>query len=154
MIANDRESLICALSAALDEELTCFTIISCTPEEIGDHMQTLPRIIHTVPNPHAATICLLRTLKIPPHTDGYKQLAVAIPLFAADPDQCFSKELYPAVAAALGCSNGIAVEHSIRNAIRCAWKRKTPAVWDQYFPSGKKPPSNKRFIATLAELLK
>lgn len=154
MIADDREMLIQAISRVMDEEGECFTVIPRTPEEIGGDIQAFPKIVHAVPNMEAATVCLLRMFKIPAHTDGYRQLAVAIPLYVRDRSQSFSKELYPAVARMLGFTNGITVEHSIRNAIHSAYKRRDPAVWDAYFPVGRKPPSNARFIAVLAELLK
>ena len=154
MIAENREALVNALLSELDENTNCITFVSRTPEEIGDCMQRFPKVIHAVPNVHTATVCLLRVFKIPPHTDGYRQLVVAIPLYAHDRSQCFSKELYPAVASSLGYSSGIAVEHSIRNSIHSAWKHRDPVVWDALFPSGRKPPSNTRFISALAELLK
>jgi len=154
MIAEDRESLIPALSQVLNEISGCIAIASCTPEEIGDHIQTFPRIIYAIPSLQDAVICLLRMLQIPSQTAGYKQLAVAIPIYLQDSGQCFSKELYPAVAVKLGVSNGAAVEHSIRNAIRGAWKHRDPQIWDILFLDGRKPPSNSRFISTLAELLK
>ena len=40
----------------------------------------------------------LKNLNFSPHLDGCKQLTVALPLFAEDPGQGLSMELYPAVA--------------------------------------------------------
>ncbi len=153
MIADDREMLMHMISRVMDEESGCFTVIPRSPEEIGRDMQVFPKVVHAVPNMEAAAVCLLRMFNIPPHTDGYRQLAEAIPLYARNRAQCFSKELYPVVAEKLGFTNGAAVEHSIRNAICSAWKRRDPAVWETYFPAGRKPPSNTHFISVLAELL-
>ena len=95
-------------------------------------------------------ILILLELGIPLHRVGYKQLCIAIPAFAANDTQTLSKELYPLVAAKLGYGDWRAVEHSIRDAIVYAWKRRDPAAWAKYFPSRRKPPSNKLFIATVA----
>ena len=120
----------------------------------GQDLDILSETAHAASDTEASMISLLRMFKIPPHTSGYRQLAVAIPLYAQDSNQCLSKEIYPTVARQLGFTSPAAVEHSIRNAISSAWRRRDPAVWDAYFPAGRKPPSNARFISVLAQLLK
>ena len=94
---------------------------------------------------------LLHRLNFPTHLDGYQQLCAGIPLFAADPAQRLTKELYPAIAACCGNKDYRVVEHSIRSVIKIAWKNRDPAVWEQYFPGMEECPSNKVFIARLAE---
>ncbi len=100
----------------------------------------------------------LQLLNIPNHLDGYKQLCVAIPLYAANPNQFLTKELYPKVAKQCGCRDGRLVEHSIRKAIRDAWKNRDVAVWRKYFPvnayGNHSCPSNKIFLCVLVELLR
>ena len=104
--------------------------------------------------PQNPVLGMLMELGIPLHRVGCKALCSAIPRFRDDDMQTLSKELYPAVAAELGCSDWRAVEHAIRDVIVCAWKRRDPAVWAKYFPGCRKPPSNKRFIATLAQFVR
>lgn len=108
-------------------------------------------------DPHAVVAHHLHLLNIPTHRDGYRQLLAAIPLFAQNPQQFMTKELYPAVARICGCRDGRSVEHSMRKAIQSAWKHRDNAVWRKYFlpgPRGSIPcPSNKAFISRLAELL-
>ena len=96
----------------------------------------------------------LQTLNFAPHLDGYKQLCVALPLFAADPEQTLSKELYPAVAKILDCADARSVEHSIRMAIAHAWETRDMALWEGYFPKAQGCPNNKRFLAKLCEMMK
>lgn len=100
------------------------------------------------------TINMLHDLQIGVHRLGYKQLAIAIPCFALDDRQGLTKELYPYVASLYGYTDWHPVEHSIRGVILDAWERRNPEVWMTYFSDVKKPPSNKLFIATLAEQLK
>lgn len=108
-------------------------------------------------DPHAITAHHLHLLNIPTHRDGYRQLLVAIPLFAKNPMQFMTKELYPEVAKICGCRDSRAVEHSIRKVIAAAWKSRDNGVWRKYFPPGPRGsipcPSNKAFICRLAELL-
>lgn len=94
---------------------------------------------------------LLIELGIPPHRVGYLQLCVAIPIYKKDRQQSMASELYPAVAETLGYPDWRAVEHSMRSAIVVGWEHGDPKVWKRYFPGHTEPPSNKRFIATLAE---
>lgn len=102
-------------------------------------------------------IAHLQALDFQSHLDGYEQLCVAIPLYAADPEQKLCAVLYPAIAARLELSDGRNVERSIRNAIASAWKKKDPTVWAKYFPpdaSGRIPcPSNKIFLTRIVQLL-
>lgn len=96
---------------------------------------------------------LLRELNFSSHLIGTRQLAVALPLFAADLRQGLSKELYPAVARIMDCGDWRTVERSIRTAIRDAWNNREEAVWAKYFPETTDCPNNKRFLCRLAELI-
>ena len=103
------------------------------------------------PDPREQARRLLRELNFPSHLTGYKQLAVALPLLAADPRQGMTKELYPTVARILDCGSWRAVERSIRTAITSAWDDRDPAAWARYFPECTDCPNNKRFLCRLAE---
>lgn len=100
------------------------------------------------------TIALLHELGIGVHLLGYRYLAVAIPCYACNSEQSLSKEIYPYVAHCFGCVDWHPVERSIRSAIGDAWEHRNPAVWEQYFPNQKKAPTNKQFMAVLAERLR
>lgn len=110
------------------------------------------------PDLRAQAAIHLHRLNIKPSLDGYKQLLEAIPRFYRDPGQKLGKELYPAVAAALGFPNGQTVEHSIRNAIENAWLSRDDTVWKKYFPSGPggriECPSVKRFLSRVVQMMK
>jgi len=110
-----------------------------------------------IPDVRARTAGHLHALQFSPHLEGFTLLCEGIPLFVRDPRQRLSKELYPAIAAACGCTDGRAVEKSIRNAIEAAWKMRDETVWRKYFPpdtDGKIAcPSNKVLIARLAQML-
>lgn len=99
----------------------------------------------------------LQALDFQSHLDGYAQLCIGIPMYAADPSQKLGQTLYPAIAAKLDVCDGRNVEHSIRTAIRAAWMRKDPAVWAKYFPpdsAGRIPcPSNKRFMTRILQFI-
>lgn len=99
----------------------------------------------------------LMRLGFDPKKDGFSQLRLAIPIFAQDRAQKICMELYPQVAQTLRYSDGAAVERSIRSAIQKAWTTGDSTIWQQYFPGQpsvlRKPPSNKRFISRIAEIL-
>ena len=99
------------------------------------------------------TSTILHELGLPVHRLGYKQLCVAIPLFSENGMLSLTKELYPFIAQQFGCADWRSVEHTIRLAIMYAWENGDRSLWEAYFPYCKKPPSNKQFIATIAEYL-
>lgn len=100
-----------------------------------------------------ATSRILHELGIPVHRIGYKQLCIAIVSFAQNDSQSLTKELYPFIAYRYGYADWHPVEHSMRLAILHAWKNRDPAAWYRYFPGQSRMPSNKQFIATIAEFL-
>jgi len=102
----------------------------------------------------ARTIAMLHELSLGVHRLGYKYLTVAVPRYYLDDSQSLSKELYPYVAEVFGCTDWHSVERSIRAVILDARKAGNEAVWAQYFPGSRKPPSNKAFLAVLAERLR
>lgn len=88
--------------------------------------------------------------------NGFDCLQMGIPLFADDPAQAVTKELYTDLGKPFG-KNAKQVERNIRSAITKAWERGDPAVWRLYFPTapdGTVPrPTNKVFIAHMAQIL-
>lgn len=97
---------------------------------------------------------MLHELGFPIHRIGYKQLCIAIPYFAQDDSRSITKEVYPYLAERFYYPNYRAAESAIRDTIHQAWEQRNNAVWKQYFPNPDKQPTNKVFIATLAERLK
>ncbi len=97
----------------------------------------------------------LLQLHFAPKLGGYSYLCDAIPLYAQNPSQAITKELYVAVGQLHG-KDAALVERAIRNAIDKAWREGDPAVWRKYFPCGPDGtvprPSNGSFITRLAQL--
>ena len=98
---------------------------------------------------------VLDTLGLSCYMTGYNLLCFAVPMFIQDPQVSFSKELYPAIADMFGNPRTWqAVEHAIRSVIHGAWKERDPNVWREFFPKDDKPPTNKHFIAAVANKIK
>lgn len=100
------------------------------------------------------TVRMLQDMRFPVYRIGYKQLCIGIPHYYENGFQSLSKDLYPWLAKQFDHVTPEAVEHAIREVIHYAWEHREPEVWERYFPGAVKPPSNKQFIATLAEQLK
>ena len=100
------------------------------------------------------TIKMLHHLRISVHRLGYKCLTIAIPCYAINDTQSLSKETYPYVARRLGYMDWRGVERAIRTVILDAWVQRDLDAWGGYFPNQKKVPTNKQFIAVLAERLR
>ena len=95
---------------------------------------------------------LLLNLGISTKHDGFSYLREAVLLMAKDPAQSVTKMLYPEVARLCGCHKDN-VERSIRTALDSAWKKRSQAAWQKYFPHADSRPSNAVFISRLAEAL-
>lgn len=96
----------------------------------------------------------LRMLGVPVHRKGYRQLAIAVAIFATDNTQSLTKEIYPAVAKLTGIVDWRLVERDIRTVIQYAWANRDSTIWRIYFQELEKAPSNKVFISVLSEMLK
>ena len=96
----------------------------------------------------------LRRLNLPVYLSGYRCLCIAIPIYALDISQTMCSELYPEVAKKLGYIDWRAVEFVIRRVILTAWEHRNQEVWNAYFPGLTKAPTNKHFIAILAQRIK
>lgn len=152
------------MSAYVEQSISAlgvdYTMICPSVETVVLQLQNLLKCYDTTepqPDPHAKAAQHLRLLGFPSHLDGYQQLCIALPLFAQNPQQLMTKELYPAVARLCDGKDGRAVEHSIRKAIRVTWEHRDNAIWRKYFASGSRGyipcPTNKAFICRLAEVL-
>ena len=77
---------------------------------------------------------------------GYRYLMDAFSILLQNPEQSFSKELYPAVAKRY---NGTwqQIERGIRESIKTAWENREGEAWMLYFPYQKTKPSNTVFLA-------
>lgn len=96
----------------------------------------------------------LQILGIPVHRKGYRQLVIAVSIFATDNTQSLTKEIYPTVAKLTDIVDWRLVERDIRTVIQYAWLKRDSAIWRIYFRELEKAPSNKVFISVLAEMLK
>lgn len=95
---------------------------------------------------------LLIRLGIPEHLQGFRNLAVGIPLLAEEPDQFLGKTLYLEISRRNRVTNE-SVEKAIRDAIRAGWDRGDRKLWLQYFPGSVKAPQNKPFLIRMAGIL-
>lgn len=123
-------------------------------EAVHSHVMQLLQFADSrqAPNdPQSVAAAHLTVLGLCSGHDGYQQLRLGIPLFRQDPALRLGKELYPAIITLWGSGTPKQIEHSIRLAITNAWKERDKAVWDSYFPGYEKCPSNKDFIARLAQ---
>lgn len=95
----------------------------------------------------------LHRLGIPANMDGHQMLTLGLPLYLKDPGQTLSKELYPAIACAMGRGTALTVERSLRQAIQAGWKHRNEQIWQEYFPANAHGticcPNNKKFLAAL-----
>lgn len=95
----------------------------------------------------------LQTLSMLAKHNGYHYVREGIVQSVQAPGQSVTKELYPAVAAKFD-TEAAHVEHSIRTALAYGWNHRNPQIWEQYFPTATRCPSNAVFIARMAELIR
>ncbi len=132
----------------------------CDLQALSLHLETLAAALQPtalpMPDPRQRTAQILRALGFSPKVSGFHYLQLAIPMYAADPRQAITKELYTAIGQQCG-KNAQLVERAIRAAIDTAWRHRDEQLWRQYCrtaPDGAVPrPSNGDLIAALAQLL-
>ena len=87
---------------------------------------------------------------------GTRYLQQAIRLFAKDPQQMLTKELYTGVGQLFHASSS-QVERAIRNAIASAWSSRDDRIWLRFFPTGEngmvRRPTNGELITRLSEFI-
>jgi len=95
-------------------------------------------------------LIIMRQLLQRPARYGYQYLISAVRLYARNPMQAITKEIYPAVAKEYG-TTGQCVEKAIRSAIAQAYAERDEAVWRRYFSKDRNGnvirPTNKAFLA-------
>lgn len=94
----------------------------------------------------------LAQFPMPASYKGYAPLLISIVLFEKDPNQSFTKELYPAAAKHCGCKSGH-VERNCRTVLDHAWVHGSRQVWEEWFPGADTRPEVSDFIRRLAEEL-
>ena len=145
-----------AIQAARDAGAGLIMQIPCRTRAIVDNLEDMVRVYAIglrERDPQNVTADHLRLLNVPSTREGFRHLRVGVPLYRQDRHQSLTKELYSAIAEACGNDNGAQVETAIRNVIGDAWVHRNKRVWDSYFPGNSKCPTNKQFIAGLAEKL-
>ena len=153
------------LSAYVQQKVTAlgidYTMIAPSVNAVVMRLEDLVKQYTAPPESadiHSRTLYHLHQLNFPTHLDGYEQLCIGLPLFAQNPQQFLTKELYPAIAKHFPGKDSRAVEHSIRKAIQAAWKQRDNAIWRKYFTPGARGiipcPSSKEFLCRLAEILR
>ena len=126
----------------------------CQPRTITARLEHLSS---HVPSPHhvdlqSLTSQILLKLRLPPQSDGFQYLKIAIPLYFQDPTLLLCKEIYGTIVQIYTLSGWKAVERSIRRVIQDAWKQ-NPELWEPWFPGFQEAPTNKAFICRIAQLL-
>ena len=153
LVANNTDEFRTVLAEALlmNKQSPDVLVLNIAPEALGnllrDNEQLQNKTNQQLVREHLIALNISRTRK------GFHYLCIGIPLFAHDPSQLLSKEVYPAIAQACGY-NQAQIEHAIRTVIKDAWSSRSAEVWEQYFPGYKAAPTNKQFIGALAQLLK
>ncbi|MBQ8834643.1 MAG: response regulator [Oscillospiraceae bacterium] len=104
-------------------------------------------------NPETITAGHLAKLGYARHKGGFQMLKIGVPLFAQDPNQYLSDELYHHIGKLCGGKSAGAVETAIRTATKEAWETGPRDIWLEYFPGHRAYPSNKELLTRLAELL-
>lgn len=126
----------------------------CAVAERARELGSLP--ILSLPTPRETADNILLRLGFSQKLSGTRYLQQAIRLFANDPQQMLTKELYAAVGQHFHAS-AAQVERCIRNAISTAWSNRDDRVWLRYFPSGDngsvRRPTNGELICRLSNHL-
>ena len=143
-------------SKFLESCILCAPLLLCygfpTKTRKRKHMFTSFEEQTTILSDH--TLRILHELHFGAHRLGYRQLLFLIPCYALNNSQSLTKERYPCAARHFGYSSWHPIERTVRIAILDAWKQRDYKTWDKYFPGIATPPSNKQFIAVIAEEIK
>jgi two-component system response regulator (stage 0 sporulation protein A) len=128
----------------------------CSAKVIAGHIDELAGAAHGAPvkasDLQAEIAGILVQLGFKNNLSGFRYVVSGLPMFAENPQQTVTKELYPAIGKLHG-KTGEQVERAIRNAIELAWQRKDERIWRMYFapaPDGSIPrPTNGQLLHTL-----
>ncbi len=128
----------------------------CDPDAVVAHLRELGDRLPTPqrpPNQFDAVSTLLLQMGFSPRLKGFSFLLEAIFLFAQEPGQAITKELYPAVARRSHATIS-QVECDIRAAIQSAFHHSDASLWRLYFPNETAPPSNAVFLCRIVSALR
>ncbi len=127
--------------------------LACRIEDMAAHRRPAPM---PLADPQSMVSGVLMNLGFSSKLDGFSYLQAAIPLYAKNPQQAITKELYCAVGALFKKQPAL-VERSIRSAIDAAWRQRSDEAWREYFtpaPDGTVArPTNGQLIGNLARIL-
>lgn len=127
-------------------------VVAARVEDISERMK---QPLFTGPDPKTVISNLLLELGIPTKLKGYGYLRLAIEIFAEDPTQAITKQVYKAVGERCGATE-TQVERSVRTAIGIAWEQTDRKIWRRYFAREEAEgarPTNGTVISRLAEHL-
>jgi CheY-like chemotaxis protein len=128
----------------------------CSAKVIAGHIDELAGAAHGAPvkasDLQAEIAGILVQMGFKNNLSGFRYVVSGLPMFAENPQQTVTKELYPAIGKLHG-KTGEQVERAIRNAIELAWQRRDERIWRMYFapaPDGSIPrPTNGQLLHTL-----
>ena len=128
----------------------------CSAKVIAGHIDELAGAAHGAPmkasDLQAEIAGILVQMGFKNNLSGFRYVVSGLPMFAENPQQTVTKELYPAIGKLHG-KTGEQVERAIRNAIELAWQRRDERIWRMYFapaPDGSTPrPTNGQLLHTL-----
>lgn len=128
----------------------------CSAKVIAGHIDELAGTVHGAPvkasDLQAEIAGILVQMGFKNNLSGFRYVVSGLPMFAENPQQTVTKELYPAIGKLHG-KTGEQVERAIRNAIELAWQRRDERIWRMYFapaPDGSIPrPTNGQLLHTL-----
>lgn len=128
----------------------------CSAKVIAGHIDELAGVAHGAPvkasDLQAEIAGILVQMGFKNNLSGFRYVVSGLPMFAENPQQTVTKELYPAIGKLHG-KTGEQVERAIRNAIELAWQRRDERIWRMYFapaPDGSIPrPTNGQLLHTL-----
>lgn len=120
------------------------------------HIQLLARHLDHY-NLRGGIVIVLMELGIPTKCVGFELLTKAIELQYNDPTRILSKDIYLEIVTRYNQISEEAVERSIRDAIKRAWRYGSRQAWDWYFSYEGQPvtskPTNSEFISRIAYIL-
>ena len=133
-------------------------LLPCSIDCITDTLTRLIRYTQqsnsSPSDPQSIATLHLQRLKLSPSRSGYRPLQIGIPLYAQDPKQSLSKELYPAVARICRLHSSRSVGKSMERCIKAAWETRDEILWESYFPDSRsRCPRNREFLSSLARKL-
>ena len=133
----------------------------CSAKVIAGHIDELAGAAHGAPvkasDLQAEIAGILVQMGFKNNLSGFRYVVSGLPMFAENPQQTVTKELYPTIAKEYGTTSS-RVERAIRHAIELAWDRGDCDVLGDMFgytvQRSKGKPTNSEFIALIADYLR